>query len=50
MKRIVLLALIAMALPLAAFADNSVDFTNSGGAERGVAAAVSTRAVARPAM
>jgi hypothetical protein len=31
MKRIVLLALIAMALPLAAFADNSVDFTNSGG-------------------
>ena len=27
MKRIVLLALLAMALPLAAFADNSVDFT-----------------------
>jgi hypothetical protein len=31
MKRILLLALLAMALPLAAFADNSVDFTNSGG-------------------
>jgi hypothetical protein len=31
MKRIILLALLAMALPLAAFADNSVDFTNSGG-------------------
>jgi hypothetical protein len=31
MKRIVLMLLLAMALPLAAFADNSVDFTNSGG-------------------
>lgn len=31
MKRIVLMALLAMALPLAAFADNSVDLTNSGG-------------------
>jgi hypothetical protein len=31
MKRILLLALLALALPLAAFADNSVDFTNSGG-------------------
>jgi PEP-CTERM motif len=31
MKRIVLMALLALALPLAAFADNSVDFTNSGG-------------------
>ncbi len=31
MKRIALLALLALALPLAAFADNSVDFTNSGG-------------------
>jgi hypothetical protein len=31
MKRIVLLALLALALPLAAFADSSVDFTNSGG-------------------
>jgi hypothetical protein len=30
MKRLVLMALLAMALPLAAFADNSVDFTNSG--------------------
>lgn len=34
MKRIVLLALLALALPLAAFAD-SVDFTNSGGALSG---------------
>jgi hypothetical protein len=31
MKRMVLLALLALALPLAAFADASVDFTNSGG-------------------
>jgi hypothetical protein len=31
MKRLVLLALLAMALPLAAFASSSVDFTNSGG-------------------
>ena len=30
MKRIVLMALLAMALPLAAFA-SGVDFTNSGG-------------------
>lgn len=31
MKRLVLMALLAMALPLAAFASSSVDFTNSGG-------------------
>ncbi|MFZ0416806.1 MAG: PEP-CTERM sorting domain-containing protein [Candidatus Sulfotelmatobacter sp.] len=31
MKRIVLIALLAMALPLAAVASSSVDFTNSGG-------------------
>jgi hypothetical protein len=31
MKRIVLMALLALALPLGAFADNAVDFTNSGG-------------------
>jgi len=31
MKRIFLIALLAMALPLAAFASSSVDFTNSGG-------------------
>jgi PEP-CTERM motif-containing protein len=31
MKRIFLIALVAMALPLAAFANSSVDFTNSGG-------------------
>jgi hypothetical protein len=31
MKRIVLMALLAMALPLATFASSSVDFTNSGG-------------------
>jgi hypothetical protein len=31
MKRMVLMALLALTLPLAAFADNSVDFTNSGG-------------------
>lgn len=38
MKRIVLMALLALALPLAAFADNSVDFTNSGGILSGTSA------------
>src|ERR1700677_1591776 len=37
MKRLVLMALLAMALPLAAFADSSVDFTNSGGTLSGSA-------------
>ncbi len=31
MKRILMLVLLALALPMAAFANNSVDFTNSGG-------------------
>ena len=31
MKRMILLFLLALALPMAAFANNSVDFTNSGG-------------------
>lgn len=31
MKRILLLSLLALALPIAAFANSSVDFTNSGG-------------------
>jgi hypothetical protein len=31
MKRIVLMALLALALPMAVFASNSIDFTNSGG-------------------
>lgn len=35
MKRIVLMALLALALPMAAFANNSVDFTNSGGSLSG---------------
>jgi len=38
MKRILLMALLAMALPLAAFADTSVDFTNSGGTLSGSSA------------
>jgi hypothetical protein len=41
MKRMVLMALLAMALPLAAFADNSVDFTNSGGTLSGSSAGLS---------
>jgi hypothetical protein len=41
MKRIVLMALLAMALPLAAFANNSVDFTNSGGTLAGSSAGLS---------
>lgn len=31
MKRVVLMAMLALALPLSAFASSSVDFTNSGG-------------------
>jgi hypothetical protein len=38
MKRIVLLALLALALPLSAFAGSSVDFTNSGGTLSGSSA------------
>ena len=41
MKRLVLIALLAMALPLAAYADNSVDFTNSGGTLSGTASGLS---------
>ncbi|MFZ0815033.1 MAG: PEP-CTERM sorting domain-containing protein [Candidatus Sulfotelmatobacter sp.] len=41
MKRFVLMAVLAMALPLAAFADNSVDFTNSGGTLSGSASGLS---------
>jgi hypothetical protein len=35
MKRMILLFLLALALPMAAFANNSVDFTNSGGSLSG---------------
>ena len=38
MKRIVLMALLALALPLAAFANSQVDFTNSGGTLSGSSA------------
>jgi len=38
MKRILWMALLALALPLAAFATNSVDFTNSGGTLSGSSA------------
>jgi hypothetical protein len=41
MKRIVLMALLALALPLTAFAGNSVDFTNSGGTLTGSSAGLS---------
>jgi hypothetical protein len=41
MKRMILLALLALALPLAAFANNSVDFTNSGGVLSGSSAGLS---------
>jgi hypothetical protein len=30
-KKLVLLAVLALALPLAAFASSSIDFTNAGG-------------------
>jgi hypothetical protein len=38
MKRLALMALLAMALPLAAFASSEVDFTNSGGTLSGSSA------------
>jgi hypothetical protein len=41
MKRIVLLFLLALALPMAAFAHNSVDFTNAGGTLSGSSAGLS---------
>jgi len=41
MKRIVLMALLALALPLAAFADSQVDFTNHGGTLSGSSAGMS---------
>ena len=41
MKRIILVALLAMALPMAAFASGQVDFTNSGGTLSGTTAGLS---------
>jgi len=41
MKRMLLLVLLALALPMAAFANNSVDFTNSGGTLSGSSAGLS---------
>jgi len=41
MKRIMLLFLLALALPMAAFANNSVDFTNAGGTLTGSSAGLS---------
>ena len=50
MKRIVLLLLLALALPVAAFANNSVDFTNSGGTLSGSSAGLSLSGSALIAM
>jgi hypothetical protein len=41
MKRIIMLVLLALALPMAAFANDSVDFTNSGGTLSGSSAGLS---------
>ena len=41
MKRILWMVLLALALPMMAFADNSVDFTNSGGTLSGSSAGLS---------
>jgi hypothetical protein len=41
MRRIVLMVLLALALPMAAFANNSVDFTDSGGSLSGSSAGLS---------
>jgi len=41
MKRMLWMALLALSLPMAAFANNSVDFTNSGGTLSGTTAGLS---------
>lgn len=41
MRRIALLCLLALALPMAAFANNSIDFTNEGGTLSGSSAGLS---------
>jgi len=41
MKRTLMLAILALALPMAAFANNSIDFTNSGGTLSGSSAGLS---------
>ena len=41
MRRIMLLAVLALALPMAAFASSSVDFSNSGGTLTGTSAGLS---------
>jgi hypothetical protein len=41
MKKILLLAMLALALPMAAFAKDSIDFTNSGGTLTGSSAGLS---------
>ena len=41
MKRMLLMALLALALPMTAFAGSSVDFTNSGGTLSGSSAGLS---------
>lgn len=41
MKRVLWMVLLALALPMAAFANNSVDFTNSGGTLTGSSAGLS---------
>jgi hypothetical protein len=41
MKRMLWIALVALALPMAAFANNSVDFTNSGGTLVGTSSGLS---------
>jgi hypothetical protein len=41
MKRMLWMVLVALALPMAAFANNSVDFTNSGGMLNGTSAGMS---------
>ena len=50
MKRMLLLVLLALALPMAAFANNSVDFTNSGGSLSGSSAGLSLSGSALIAM
>jgi hypothetical protein len=50
MKKMLLLFLLALALPMVAFADNSVDFTNAGGTLSGSSAGLSLSGSALIAM
>jgi len=50
MRRVALLILLALALPMAAFANSSIDFTNSGGTGVELTDLLEARGLAVPAL